>query len=124
VDLDKAGSDSDHNIVILAPITLNSSSKRVKRPVVTQPLTETGVRQFGEFLHSHTWDEVLLEHDVDKKVQNFHNTIRSKLDEYLPEKTVMVSSLDKKWMNPQLKNLLRQTQREFFKKRRSPRWRK
>ena len=36
----------------------------------------------------------------------------------------MVSSLDKKWMNPQLKNLLRQTQREFFKKRRSPRWRK
>ena len=36
----------------------------------------------------------------------------------------MVSSLDKKWMNPQLKTLLRKTKREFYKKRKSPKWRK
>ena len=46
------------------------------------------------------------------------------VQKYLPEKTVMFSCLDKKWMNHQLKNLLRKTQREFFKNRRSPKWRK
>ena len=67
---------------------------------------------------------MLLEQNIDMKVINFHTTIRSKLDEYLPEKIVMVSSLDKKWMSPQLKILLRKTQREFYKKRKSRKWKK
>ena len=32
VDLDKAGKDSDHNIVILPPITVTSNRKRTKKP--------------------------------------------------------------------------------------------
>ena len=43
---------------------------------------------------------------------------------YFPEKTVMVSYLDKKWMNPQLKNLNRRVKREFYKNRKSPKWKK
>ena len=67
---------------------------------------------------------MLNEQNIDTKVKNFHHTIRTKLDEYLPEKTIMVSCLDKKWMNPQLKNLLRKIKREFFKKRKSKKWKK
>ena len=70
--------------------------------------------QFSQFIYSHTWGEVLGEHDINQKVSNFHNTLRVKLDEYFPEKTVMVSYLDKKWMNPQLKFLNRRVKREFY----------
>ena len=46
------------------------------------------------------------------------------MDEFFPEKTVMISYLEKKWMNPHLKNLLRKVKREFYQKRKSPKWRK
>ena len=67
---------------------------------------------------------MLGEQDIDKKVNNFHHTLRMKLDEHFPEKTVSVSYLDKKWITPQLKILNRQIKREFFKKRKSPKWKK
>ena len=124
VDEDKAGSDSDHNIVLLPPITVNNNTKRPKRTVVTRPLPGTGVSQFTQFMATHSWGEVLEEEELDRKVENFHQTLRHKLDEYLPEKTVMISYLDKKWMTPQLKNLNRKIKREFYKKRKSPKWKK
>ena len=124
VDEDKAGENSDHNVVLLPPITINNNRKRVKKPIVTRPLPESGVEKFSQFICSHTWGEVLGETDIDKKVNNFHKTLRLKLDEFCPEKTVMVSYLDKKWMTPQLKNLNRRIKREFYKNRKSNKWKK
>jgi hypothetical protein len=111
VDEDKAASDSDHNIAVLPPIKVNTGSKPAKKPVVTRPLPQSGVDQFGQFIGTHSWEEVLGEQNIDMKVENFHNTLRTNLDEYFPEKTVMVSYLDKKWMTPQLKNLNRKLKR-------------
>ena len=124
VDDDKAGSDSDHNIAVLPPITLDISSKPVKKPVVTRPLPQSGVDQFGQFICRHGWEEVLGEQNIHKKVENFHKTLRTNLDMFFPEKTVMVSYLDRKWMTPQLKDLNRRTKREFYKNRKSPKWRR
>ena len=67
---------------------------------------------------------MLQEQNIDRKVEHFHKLIRVKLDEFFPEKTVMISYLEKKWMNPHLKNLLRKVKREFYQKRKSPKWRK
>ena len=124
VDQDKVGKDSDHNIVILPPITVTSNRKRTKKAVVTRPLPDTGMQQFAQFICSQSWDEILDEQNIDMKVSKFHNLIRANLDECLPEKTVMVSYLDKIFMNPELKNLLRRVKREFSKKRKRPKWRK
>ena len=66
----------------------------------------------------------MLEQSIDRKDYDFINTIRTKLDEIFPEKTVMVSYLDKKWMNLELENLLRKIEREFYKKRKSVKWTK
>ena len=124
VDEDKDGKDSDHNVVVLPPITISNNRKRTKKQIVTRPLPESGITQFSDFICKHTWDEVLEEQDVDKKVNNFHHTLRTKLDECFPEKTVSVSCLDKKWMTPQLKTLNRKIKREFYKNRKSPKWKK
>ena len=91
---------------------------------MTRPLPETGVNQFAQFICTHEWGEVLGEKDIDKKVENFHETLRKKLDECLPEKTVMVSYLDKKWNTPQMKNLNRKIKREFYKNCKSCKWKK
>ena len=124
VDGDKIGKDSDHNIVLLPPITISNNRKRIKRAVVTRPLPDAGLDMFTQFVCAQSWDEVLKEENIDRKVDKFHTMIRSKLDEFLPEETMMVSCLDKKWMNPALKNLLRKIKREFYKNRTSPKWRK
>ena len=78
--------------------------------------------QFTELINMHSWGEVLDEQDINTKVENFHKTLRTKLDQFLPEKTVRVSYLDKKWMSPQLKNINRKLKREFFKNRKSQKW--
>ena len=45
--------------------------------------------------------------------------LRQKLDFYFPEKTVKISSLDKKWFSPALKQLHRKMQRAYHKNRSS-----
>ena len=72
----------------------------------------------------HKWEEVFETLDVDSKVENFHNTILEKLNTFFPVKTTTISSLDKKWMSPELKQMQRRTQREFFKRRKSKKWKK
>ena len=62
--------------------------------------------------------------NVDEKVDNFHHYIRYLLDKYFAEKTVKISTLDKKWMSPELKLLHRRRQRAFVKNRKSEKWRK
>ena len=87
-------------------------------------MPESSINEFGKFITAHDWGEVLGTDMVNKKAENFHITLRSKLDQYFPEKLVKISSLDKKWMNPSLKLLHRKVQREFFKHRQSQKWRR
>jgi hypothetical protein len=86
----------------------------VKKSITIRPLPESGIRDFGKEMTSHNWREVFSEKNIDCKVNNFHSTLRSQLDKHFPEQTVKISTLDKKWMDPILKVLHRQVQREFF----------
>ena len=122
VDKDQIGADSDRNIIMLNSCSINSKISYPKKSVVTRPLPEAGIVKFGKFLSEHSWDEVIEEQNIDKKVENFHRTLRQKLDEIFPEKTVKISTLDKKWMTPELKSLNRKAKREFYLKRKSERW--
>ena len=78
-------------------------------------MPESRIREFCLELTQHKWSAVLEEEDIDKKVEQFHTFLRLLLDKYFPEKSVTVSNLDKTWMTPQLKQLLRQVQRERLK---------
>ena len=122
VDTDKVGKDSDHEIIILAPILSSLNSQRQKRTVKSRPIDNAVIEKFTQFFATHPWDEVLKVDDIDTKVNNFHQTMRSKLDEFCPEKEYKVSVLDRKWMTPELKTLNRKIKREFFKNRKSKKW--
>ena len=125
VDEGKKGSDADHQVVIFAPISNQNYLKpRCKKTITVRPLPQSAIDEFGKVITSHGWEEVLNERAIDVKVKNFHTTLRNNLDKFFPEKTVKISTLDKKWMNPSLKVLHRQVQREFFKNRQSKKWKK
>ena len=124
VDNGKIGKNSYHNMVILSPIMISNNKQYEKRTVVTRPLIQSGWQVFGEFLRGHNWEEVFDEKDIDKKVENYHRTLRKHLDLIFPEKTVKISRLDRKWMTPQLKKLIRKIKREFYMHRKSPKWRR
>ena len=55
-----------------------------------------------------------------RKFQPF--TLGSTLNKHFPEKSVKISSMDKKWFGPKLKLLHRRVQREYFRNRRSYKW--
>ena len=111
------GMDGDHQTLMFSP---NASKdfvvKRAKRQAKTRPLPASKVDAFCAEMTRHNWENVLNTEDVDVKTEEFHKYIRELLDKHLPEKTITVSNLDKPWMNPQLKELLRQIQRERLKK--------
>ena len=125
VDQGVNGKDSDHGILVWAP---KASSKfkveREKRKVVTRPLPQAQINRFCAEFTKHKWLEVIEAKDANEKVENFHKYMRDLLDKYFPEKTVNVTNLDKEWLSPGLKLLLRQAQRELFKNGRSKKYKK
>ena len=71
--------------------------------------------KFEQSVMFYDWEEQFLGKTVDQKVELFHKVLRTNLDKYFPEKSTKMSSLDKDWMSPQLKQIHRSMQREFFK---------
>ena len=123
VDSNKKGKDSDHDVVLFAPVqNLNYRQERIKKTIRIRPVLESQVLKFEKDLANHPWQEVLENQTADKQAEIFHSFLRKKLDFYFPEKTVKISSLDKKWFSPTLKQLHRKMQREFHKKRNSQKY--
>ena len=78
-------------------------------------MPESKVKDFCAEVTKYNWKNVTEKEDVDMKVESFHDYLREKLEKHLPEKTVTMTNLDKEWMNPDLKQKLRQMQRERLK---------
>ena len=107
VDADKNGVDSDHNVVVLAPLINAKYCIDIK----TWPLSESKIIVFENDLIMQDWSDVINNQSVDVKVEQFHGVITSTLDRHLPEKNMKVSNLDKKWFSPKLKSMHRRMQR-------------
>ena len=93
VDEGKKGADSDHQVIVFAPISnLNYLKPRCKKSITTRPLPQSAINEFGKDITSHSWNEVFEVSSIEAKVGNFHKTLRSKLDKFFPVKVVKVSS--------------------------------
>ena len=120
VDENKKGKDGDHDIMLLAAKSnMQYKVERKKRIIKSRPMPESQIIKFENDLINYPWDAVFEGKNVDEKVEQFHNFLRSQLDKYFPEKISKISNLDKKWMSPTLKQLHRQMQREFYVRRKS-----
>ena len=125
VDEDKNGKDGDHDIMLFA--TKNNTqyrTDRVRKTVTTRPIPESQISRFENELARYPWDQVFEGKNVNDKVSHFHRFLRTQLDKYFPEKVSKMTNLDKKWMTPALKQLHRVMQREFFRHRKSEKYKK
>ena len=86
-------------------------------------MPESKIIEFENEVINYDWKHIFEAETVDEKVFNFHTFLISTLDKYFPEKTTRISSLDKEWMSPRLKSLYRSLQREYYRHKRSHKWR-
>ena len=94
VDTGKTGSDSDHNIILMAPLANNQYKiNRVKKTIKTRPLPASKIEDFGRDTTSHNWDKVKSVNNIDEKTMNFHQYLVCLLNKHFPEKYVKISSL-------------------------------
>ena len=108
VDSDKLGKDGDHDIVVFAPMCNNEYKKeRTKKTLKTRPLPDSQIFNFEKALIDFPWLEAFKNKSVDEKVETFHNHLRTTLDLIFPEKTTKMSNLDREWMSPEIKQLLK-----------------
>ena len=123
VDEDMVGKDGDHEIVILAPIS-NKQYKinRHKKTISSRQLPESQIINFEKAIISINWEEVYQNKNINEKVEAFHYILRSNLDIFFPEKVTKMTNLDREWMSPELKQIHRAKQREFFRHRKSPKY--
>ena len=82
------------------------------------------INECGKFIGAHLWKNIYSCENADEKAQNFHDYLCSTLEEFFPQKEVKKSPFDKKWFTPTLKIVHRKKQREFFKHRRSEKFKR
>ena len=120
VDSDKDGKDGDHDIVLLAPKdNAKFKQERRKKIIKSRPILQSQLIKFEQDLANLQWDELLTDKTPDEQAHIFHDYLRSQLDKYFPEKITKLSNLDRLWMSPHLKQVHRKMQREFFRHRKS-----
>ena len=122
-DPGSGGKPSDHLIVIMEPISvLNNKPSRTKREILVRPLKQSGIDMFAHWINKQTWEEVLRANTVDEKTEVLQKILLNKVDEYLPQKVLKISSDDQPFITEKLKCLKRKKSREYNKNRRSKKW--
>ena len=83
VDSDKVGKDSDHDVVLFAPLTNQKfTNHRIKKTIKIRPILDSQIIKFEKDLAFHPWEESLSNLTPDSQAEVFHSFIRAKLDTY------------------------------------------
>ena len=125
IDSDKpGGKPSDHLIVLYQPLQLSSvPNTREYRTIEFRPLPESGISNYGYWLSQQNWSDFYKTENVNEKAVYLHQTLLNKFHEIFPLKQIKMSNDDKPWFTDKLKKLDRLRKREFFKRKKSPKWR-
>ena len=119
------GVDGDHQALVLSPkASAQFVVKREKSIVKSRPMPQSSIDAFCLELTQHRWADVLSSEGADQKAENYHKYLRYLMDKHFPEKTIAMTNLDKYWMTPEIKQLLRQVQRTRLKEGRSKKFKK
>ena len=87
-DIPGQGVPSDHSVPLCVPHTdPYNPPTRVYRTVVSRPLPDSKVRQFGQWITSETWQEVIKGGEPSDQVKIFDDLIANKVDAIFPKKS-------------------------------------
>ena len=117
------GADANHQALVLTPKACAQFVKdREKQTVKLRPMSQSNI---NAFCLEHKWETVKSSVSARRKTAEIFRYIWQLLDKYFPEKkTITMTNLDKHWMTPELKQLLRQAQRTRLKEGRSSKFKR
>ena len=114
-DPNSNGKPSDHLIVLMKPICATFSvPPRSYRTIKTQPITESGMETFRQWMEDYRWMEMYTCSNVHRKAEIFQEVLLKNFHRCFPVKMTKLSSDDKPWITNNLKRLDRLRKREFF----------
>ena len=125
IDANKGGKGkpSDHLVVLMQPlVSALEVPPRQYRTVVSRPLSQSGIKSFGQWIVAQSWKEIYQCTDVNRKVEIFQNVLFEQYIKCFPEKILKVCDDDVPWITRDLKTLDRKRKREFLKHKKSLRW--
>lgn len=73
------------------------------------------MHEFGRWVTSHSWSEVLNASNTSDKANAFYCTVQEAMDIHFPTKVVKLHSQDKPWITPEIKDLIKKRQVAFAK---------
>ena len=122
IDSGASGVPSDHQGVLVLPITSSSTPHKTKKSITVRPVTESSLERFGQKLVMETWDFMDPALSPTALVESFQLHCTSLVEQYFPLKTVKLSSYDSPFFNERLRLLRRQRQREYRRAGRSEKY--
>ena len=107
-------SPSDHNGVLVKPLTNILTKKNTKEVRKIRPLPDSLIDAFGQKLtnQNFAFDESLSSSEI---VESFQSTLQSLIEETFPEKEILVLDDDLPYFTESLRKLKRLRQREYQK---------
>ena len=87
-------------------------------------MTESSIREFGQWLQKHEWTEVFQKPTATEKCDAFYESLNRAIDEHMPSKSVKLHNQDKPWMTSYIKGLIKERQSIFHKEHRSTKWKR
>ena len=113
-DIPGQGVASDHSVPLCVPHTdPHNPPARVYKTIVSRPLPDSKIRQFGQWITAESWEIIRLGEEPEKQLQAFESLVKHKLDEIFPLKITKLSNQVKPFMNCELKALKRKRMREY-----------
>ena len=111
------------NLVLMRPISAKFPSQpRQYYTVQTRPITESGLRSFGQWIINYSWRDLYTCTDVNRKAEILQSVLLEKYYRVFPIKCIKLSRDDKPWVTGNLKKLDRARKREFLKNKASEKW--
>ena len=122
-DSTSLGSQSDHKMVLVRPLTtLNNKSARITIEVRTRPITKPGLDKMFGWLKEEKWEAVFSSVTAHEKASIFQNMLLQKYHDFFPEKVLKINSDDQPWISHKIKQIDRNRKRLYRKQGKSIRW--
>ena len=101
---------SDHFTVIWKP-TGQARYPPKNRIIHLQPITDSAVRSFGQWITSCNWRPVLEASTAQAKTDTFYSILTEQINRHFPRKKTKCTTSDKPWMTTKIKTLILKRQK-------------
>ena len=94
---------ADHCTVIWSA---SIQQKTIKQMRAVRPLTDSAIREFGRWICSQTWEDVVDIRDINAAAEILQTKLREAYENFFPEAIYLCKSNEPPWMTKRLKHLI------------------